>query len=277
MTRAPCVCAPRPPVLFEEQPLADCATLFVRVARMSPRPLFHLPAVAALALFAWLPLCGCAESRVSLATGPREYVPSDYPQVLQTWTRNESLIALSELSDELNVTATYESWDFRWAYVIRYAADYRLTIEQRRELMEQTLHATADDHEFYVALYGTNWRWVDLSRPTSAWIVRLIDDKGSETAPEKIEAIVKPGPLELRYFPFTTVWRRVFRIRFPRRTSDGRPTIANNAQWFGLRFAGAEGNEELRWEVDGPTDPSAARSVASHPGEDLEQGGARHE
>src|SRR5450432_4000760 len=99
-------------------------------------------------------LCGCAEPTISLANGPREYVPSDYAQVLKKWTRNESVVALSELSAQLNVTATYESWDFRWAYVIRYAADYRLTIEQRRVLMERTLHETEDDHEFYVALYG---------------------------------------------------------------------------------------------------------------------------
>ncbi|HZU83579.1 MAG TPA: hypothetical protein VE987_11705 [Polyangiaceae bacterium] len=195
-------------------------------------------------------LGGCVEQTVSLAGGPREYVPSDYQQVLKRWTRTERLIVLSELADELNVTATYESWDFRWAYVVRYAADYRLTVEQRRELLDNTLRATGEDHEFYVALYGTNWRWIDLSRPTSAWIVRLIDDQGDETAPAKIESIPKPGPLEFRYFPYTTVWRRVFRIRFPRQTGDGRPTIASNARWFGLRFAGAQGNEELRWEIE---------------------------
>ncbi len=195
---------------------------------------------------------------MSLATGPREYVPSDYPQVLKRWTRDESLVQLSELDNKLTVTATFESWDFRWAYVVRYAADYRLTVEQRRELLDRTLHETEADHEFYVALYGTNWRWTDLSRPTSAWIVRLIDDQGNETAPSKIDAIAKPGPLEQRYFPYTSVWRRAFRIRFPRLTGDGRPTVASSARWFGLRFAGAEGNEELRWEVAEPGDRTAA-------------------
>jgi len=207
-----------------------------------------------LPMLALVAVCACAEQKVSLSYGPREYVPTDYTQVLKRWTRNESLPVLSELADVLNVTATYESWDFRWAYVIRYAADYRLTIDQRRDLLEHTLNETQDDHEFYVALYGTNWRWTDLSRPTSAWIVRLIDDQGNETAPAKIEAIPKPGPLEFRYFPYTTVWRRVFRIRFPRRTVDGRPTIAQNARWFGLRFAGAQGNEELRWEIGRPSE-----------------------
>jgi hypothetical protein len=209
-------------------------------------------------------LCACAEPTVSLGPGPREYVPSDYPQVLKRWTRDDSIIEFSELEDKLSVTATFESWDFRWAYVVRYAADYRLTVEQRRELMDRTLRETADDHEFYVALYGTNWRWTDLSRPTSAWIVRLIDDQGNETAPSKVESIVKPGALEERYFPYTTVWRRVFRIRFPRSTGDGRPTIAATARWFGLRFAGAEGNGELRWQLGAPPGPSASSSGA-HP------------
>jgi hypothetical protein len=228
-------------------------------ARLACKPLRYFAHLARtmdrslrLSVFGVLALCACAEQRVSLSTGPREYVPNDYTEVLKRWTRNESLIVLTELADALNVTATYESWDFRWAYVIRYADDYRLTIDQRRDLLEHTLHDSQDDHEFYVALYGTNWRWTDLSRPTSAWIVRLIDDQGNETAPAKIEAIPKPGPLEFRYFPYTTVWRRVFRIRFPRQTVDGRPTIASSAQWFGLRFAGAQGNEELRWVIGRP-------------------------
>jgi hypothetical protein len=217
-----------------------------------------------LLAFAAACLCACAEPKVSLSSGPREYVPSDYQEVLKRWTRDESLIQLSELDDKLTVTATFESWDFRWAYVVKYAADYRLTVEQRRVLMERTLHETEDDHEFYVALYGgANWRWTDLSRPTSAWIVRLIDDQGSETAPAKIDPIIKPGPLERRYFPYTNVWRHAFRIRFPRHMGDGRPSISPTARWFGLRFAGAEGNEELHWDIDHSETRSAVLGTPS--------------
>lgn len=229
----------------------------------SPMRAWRLASTFALAASCLLfGLGACAAPKVSLATGPREYVPSDYQQVFQRWTRDESLIQLSELDHKLTVTATFESWDFRWAYIVRYAADYRLTVEQRRVLLDRTLRETEDDHEFYVALYGTNWRWTDLSRPTSAWIVRLIDDEGSETAPAKIEPIVKPGPLERRYFPYTSVWRHAFRIRFPRYMIDGRPTISASARWFGLRFAGAEGNEELHWDIEQPQDRALALGPA---------------
>src|ERR1700722_10826067 len=192
----------------------------------------------------------CSEPKVSMGGGTREYVASDYPQVLKRWTRSENLIAVGELDDLLAVTATFESWDFRWAYVIRYAQDYRLTVEQRRTLLSHTLNETQPRHQFYVALYGTSYRWADLSRPNSAWIVRLIDDQGNETAPSTIELIVKPGALERTYFPYTTVWRQAFRIQFPRTGPDGRPSVAPEAAWFGLRFAGAEGNQELHWDLE---------------------------
>ena len=190
----------------------------------------------------------CAPATVSIARGAREYVADDYPQVLQRWTREQGLVQAAELDQLLNVTATYESWDFRWAYVGRYAHDYRLTTTQRRELLSRTLAESENVHEFYVALYGTKWRWSDLTKPESSWVVRLIDDKGNETAPTQL-ARIKPGPLETRYFPYTTVWRQAFRVAFPATSADGRPTIAAQSRWFGLRFAGPQGNEELRWEV----------------------------
>jgi hypothetical protein len=211
-----------------------------------------VPLIAAMAL-----TVGCRDPKVSLNGGPREYVASDYPEVLNRWTRTESLVQVSELDDLLTVTSTYESWDFRWAYVVRYAQDYRLTVDQRRVLLETTLNETRDTHQFYVALFGGNRRWTDLTKPNSAWIVRLIDDQGDEVAPINIELINKPGALERSYFPYTTVWRQAFRIKFARVT-DSKPTIPANSKWFGLRFAGAEGSEELRWNVESPEAKASA-------------------
>jgi hypothetical protein len=227
--------------------IAEAAGFSWSIAR-GARPVATVAVAAAMAMAT--ATVGCAGERVSLAPGPREYVATDYQEVLKRWTRSESLLNVTELDDLLTVTATFESWDFRWAYVVRYAQDYRLTVEQRRELMDKTLRESGQSHQFYVALYGSNRRWTDLTRPNSAWIVRLIDDRGDETAPLAIDIVPKPGALERTYFPYTTVWRQVFRIKFPHTAPDGRPTIAPNAKWIGLRFAGAEGNEELRWDLD---------------------------
>jgi hypothetical protein len=193
---------------------------------------------------------GCAAAKVTLREGPREYVASDYENVLNQWTRTEHLVSFSELDNLLTATATFESWDFRWAYVVRYAQDYRLTLDQRQKLLEKTLDETRDTHHFFVAIAGGDRRFNDLTKPDSAWIVRLIDSTGAETAPLDVTAIKKPNAIERTYFPFNTVFHRAFRITFPRTSADGRATISPDADWFGLRFAGAQGNSELVWTID---------------------------
>lgn len=194
-------------------------------------------------------LSGCIAPTVTLTEGPREYVADDYETVLKTWTREARLLSVREFDNVLTATATFESWDFRWAYVVRYAEDYRLTVDQRRRLLEVSLAETREYHQFYVALYAKHARWSDLTSDEPAWIVRLIDELGNESAPTLIEPVAKPGAIELTYFPYTTPWRKAFRIRFRTLRADGRPTISPLSRWFGLRFAGAQGNDELVWVI----------------------------
>jgi hypothetical protein len=187
---------------------------------------------------------------VNLSDGPREYVAMDYDSVLRRWTRSTQLLSLDAMDNVLTVTATYESWDFRWAYTVRYAEDYRLSVDQRHALLERSLAETRDRHEFYLALYAQKHKWNDLTDEHPAWIVRLIDDAGTETAPSEIQAIKRPNAIELTYFPYTNPWRSAFRLTFPRVRGDGRATIPPDARWFGLRFAGPQGNQEVIWEIE---------------------------
>ncbi|MBX3182988.1 MAG: hypothetical protein KIT72_17650 [Polyangiaceae bacterium] len=193
---------------------------------------------------------GCGVPKVSLSEGAREYVATDYDRVLDHWTRNSELIVMRELDNVLNVTATYEAWDFRWAYVVRYASDYRLSVDQRRVLLERTLSESREHHQFYIALFAENHKWADLTRDDPAWVVRMVDDQGNETPPREIIPIERPGAVERTYFPYTTPWRRAFRLRFPTRRPDGGLTISPEAKYFGLRFAGAQGNQQLVWEIE---------------------------
>ena len=218
--------------------------------------------VAALAVAG---ACACSTPTVKLSEGPREYVAQDYDRVLQRWTRTTELVSMSELDNVLCVTATYESWDFRWAYAVRYAEDYRLTVQQRRLLLQGSLAESKREHEFFVALYAQKHKWGDLMRDNPAWIVRLIDDTGNEVAPHEINEIRRPGAIEHTYFPYTSPWRRIFRITFPIAFGDGRTTISPKARWFGLRFAGAQGNDQLVWQL-GEETPGDSLARKNSPG-----------
>ena len=214
--------------------LTSCATLGVVVAA------------------AWLSQ-GCATRPVSFARGPREYVATDYRTVLKRWTRDEVPIAAGAVNDLLLATATYESWDFRWAYTIRYAEDFRLSVAERQQMLEKELAETTVEHHFYVAVHAPQTKWADLTAEPPAWVVRLVDDTGNETEPEAIERIRKPSAVELTYFPYTSPWRTAHRIRFPAMV-DGRRTISPEAHWFGLRFSGPTGYQQVVWELEGDTD-----------------------
>jgi hypothetical protein len=183
---------------------------------------------------------------VTLREGPREYVGADYEAILKRWTRADRLYAFQGVDDVLSVDSTFESWDFRWAYVIRYAEDYRLTIEQRRDLLTSALEDSRKYHQFFIAAYGNRPREAELGGDKPNWVVRLADDKGHVTAPEQIMPIKRPGVLERSYFPYITSWRQVFRVRFPATTAAG-PTIAPDANLAALRFSGPLGNLELHW------------------------------
>jgi len=193
-------------------------------------------------------LMACTTPEVTLAQGARQYTPSDYERVLSRWTRSEDLITLRALDNLLTVTATFESWDFRWAYSIRYARDYQLSEAQTQAMIDRAMEDARHSHQFFIALYGAQRKYSDLATPQSAWTVKLVDDRGNETAPEAIAPIAKPGPVERTYFPYASVWRKVFRIRFPVATPTG-PSIAPDARQVALRFVGPLGVEELHWAL----------------------------
>lgn len=197
---------------------------------------------AALILFT-----ACGEPRLSNAAGPRDYLASDYEDVLSKWTRSGGLLDFGDAEDHLTVTATYQAWDFRWAYDERYADDFRLTAEQKSARREESAKDDALNYRFYIAMYGSKPRWGKIGTRDAAWVVRLVDDKGNESEAAEIVEVPRPGALETRYFPYTTPWRNVFQVRFSRQKADGSPAIHPSAAWMGLRFAGPQGHRDVKW------------------------------
>ncbi len=204
-----------------------------------------------LALLATVTVSGCSKpGSVSLAEGPRHYDASDYRPTLKKWTRKAELVSVDEMDNVLSVTSTYESWDFRWAYAERYAIDYRLSDEKKRALLKRNLDESQKYHQFYVALFAQYPAWGELDVDEPAWVVRLVDSAGTETDPIKLDRIRRPTPRELSYFPYTNSFRTVYRVSFPRTTDEGTQSIAPEADWFALRFAGAQGQTDVIWEIE---------------------------
>ncbi len=204
-------------------------------------------------LLVWLlalPLLGaCGEPLLSLKPGVRAFTPEDYEAVYEKWTRSDDAFAFGQMRTVLHVTATFQSWEFRWAYVVRYARDMHIEPELRENLLRASLADAREHHRFFVTLAGERFEESDLTGEQPAWRVLLVDEDGRVTEPTHVERIRKPGPAERAYYPSVTPFRQAFRLAFPVRRDDGTPTIAPDARRVVLRFTGPLGRVDLVWRL----------------------------
>jgi hypothetical protein len=213
------------------------------------------PLAGAVVLLAVLAAAGCPEVQVSFSeTETRSFEPSDYERVLERWTRDEEVYILDGLDNALTVTATFESWEYRQAYIDRYAYDFRLTDSERQALESEQRAELESAHVFVIAATSTKTQWSDLSAVDTPWKIRLANDQGDVLAPFPdghpllgIEKVRTVTPAQRLYFPYINEFRTVFFLRFPRTMPDGAPFIRPGVEAFTLEFTGALGRAELRW------------------------------
>lgn len=202
-----------------------------------------------LAMVVALCVAACGSSDIALKYGARSYAPDDYEDVYERWTRERQAFEIGRLQDVMAVTATYEAWDFRWAYTVRYAHDYGLSSAETKGLLHTAHHDSLQQHRFFVTLAGTNFRESDLISRHNAWRVMIINDQGRGVESSKIEKISsRPYAPERVYFPSMSPFRHAFRISFPTRLSNGEPILTRASKYVLLRFTGSLGTVDLRWE-----------------------------
>jgi hypothetical protein len=195
----------------------------------------------------------CKTTVLSLKPRSLSFTPDDYADVYERWTREARPFDFGQLRSVLNVTATLESREFRWAYVVRYADDFNLATDARNAMLAASLADAAQHHRFYVTLGGGPPREYDLTDDEgAAWRVLLMDDRGRQVRPIEIESLGTAGPAERAYFPSTSPFRRAYRIVFPAQHEDGQPTVPDEALFAVLRFTGPAGHVDLKWDFAAP-------------------------
>ncbi len=214
--------------------------------RASGRPLQAPLSGAALALTL---LLGCGyvahqNAVVDFSETRHSYFPSDYERVYGRWTRHDYV--LREADKALEVWATFKSWDFREAYVEKYASLYALPDADRETLRKGQLDSLHRFYEFHVTTQSSEFKWNDLEKANTAWQVTLIDSLGHELAPEPIKILKLPDAYESRFFPFRTAFTKTYSIRFPIK-ADG-DFVGAKTGALTLRFMSPVGRINLVWK-----------------------------
>jgi hypothetical protein len=192
---------------------------------------------------------GCGTRKdvaVDFSETPRDYVAKDYERVYERWTRHES--ALQEVDIALEVWVTFKSWDYREAYIERYADVYALSDADRKTLRKAQQEAFHAAYEFHVTAQSTNFKWNDLEKDSSAWRATLVDALGHELSPEYVKIEKLPDVYEREFFPSKTPFSKSYSIRFTPGGEHG-DFVGLASGSIMLRLASPAARIELRWHT----------------------------
>ena len=134
---------------------------------------FSMIGRVAIVLVAAAAAVGCRSqeyARVDFSDTPRDYIAKDYEGVWTRWTRHDYV--LLDADKALEVWATFKSWDFREAFIERYASIYSLTDADRAKLRDAQRLAFQEAFEFHVTAQSSHFKWNDLEKTSSPWQLR---------------------------------------------------------------------------------------------------------
>ncbi|HZS35892.1 MAG TPA: hypothetical protein VFF06_03650 [Polyangia bacterium] len=208
------------------------------------------PLAASLALALSL-AAGCASSPskpVSLAQPAAPPPASEYVDLLKRWTRHGNLI--QDFDTALNIDATFHSPEFQEVYADQWAKVYRLDPPEAARVRAQLIADIAEHYEFFAESATHKFELNDFTSAKTVWRVSLRNDQGHEVLPSEIKLAREQPELLTAFYPYTTVFSRGWRIRFPNVLGDKTtPLVTPETKALTLRIAGPQGSVDLVWSL----------------------------
>ena len=183
--------------------------------------------------------------RVDFSETPRDYLPTDYSGVYERWTRHD--FAEHDVDKALEVWATFKSWDFREAYVEKYAAIYSLPDADRTKIRQGEREAYRTVYEFHLTAQSANWDWNDLEKSTTPWRLTLVDALGHELPSERVRIQKLPDAYEREFFPAKTPFSKSYSVKF-NIPAPGGDFVGAKSGSLTLRIASPVGRIDLIWK-----------------------------
>lgn len=193
--------------------------------------------------------CTSRSSMVNIAPTNHQYGQGAYTRVFTHWTRHAKIIKLERLDTTIRVHSTCLSPDFIAAYVARYEHLFKLPRRERNRISKEMNDTWKESYAFTVAAATTDHRWNDFDKKQSIWRIALINDLQQQVAPMEITAEKINTVTIKEMFPYVQDFYRFYRIRFPRKLSDGTELIRKDTRYIAIRFAGPLGKTELVWRL----------------------------
>jgi hypothetical protein len=169
---------------------------------------------------------------------------SDYDEVLKRWTRRAKVY--DKLDTKLFCFSTFHSPEFRKAFLLHHEHIYGRGSDEARRLSLAT-EGAEENLEFFFSAYTPDVHWNDFDSASSIWQITLEGDDPNARVEASISRLKINANLRSIY-PYITDFAKVYALRFPTVTDDGRPILTGQTQHLILRVVSAIAQTQMIWE-----------------------------
>ncbi len=191
-------------------------------------------------------LLGCAGFQVR--ESPSVIGAKDYQRLLNEWT--EEAKVYQGLETGLLTAATFKSWEFRQAYVEKYARIYLLEPDNKEEMLEKERVISNELNEFFLSVYTPDHDLDDFSEDDSVWKIYLLDDRGNKLEPAEIEKVMEKSSFLEELYPYITPWSSFYKLSFSQNLPETQePFITPETRYIKLVITSPSTRVVMTWEL----------------------------
>ncbi len=150
----------------------------------------------------------------------------------------------SGFDTQLFAGATYQSWAFREARVMRQAAFRSMTDEEIAAHLAKEREVHQKHHEFILGTWVVEPRFDDFDKKDSVWRTALVVE-GGEVLPIDIERVSRVTQDVRAIYPYMGTFWVQYRVKFPTTRADGTPVIPPGTKSVKLTLASPLGKAEM--------------------------------
>ncbi len=150
---------------------------------------------------------------------------------------------------QLFAGATYQSWAFREARVMRQAAFRSMTADEIAALLVKEREDHQKHHEFILGTWVVEPRFDDFDQKNSVWRTALVVD-GGEVLPVDVKRISRVTHDVRAIYPYMGMFWVHYRVKFPTTRADGSPVIPPGTKTVKLTLASPLGKAEMITAAD---------------------------
>ena len=163
---------------------------------------------------------------------------SEYHKNLRHHTRSKGAYTIEKVRFETQ--AVFLSESLRRAYVDEFAIRYRLSQQEKQELLQEQMLENEKNYTFLVFHFSNNHKLSKIEKNAHNWKVRMVQADGSLVKPKHIQDLQGDALMLSYFYPQITPWSRNYKVHFSKQAG-----LMNDVT---LNLDSVEANLSFHWK-----------------------------